>query len=114
MGCPGGVDATGCPMPDTCMGVDPYAKGNTFCPANCKDEEMFCSGGVDEQTGWPKEDFCIPINQDCPTFCPVNCGQDDTQCSGGVDAKGCPREDSCMPWDPYCPAKCPANCNEDE
>merc|ERR1711981_722551 len=99
--------------PDSCMWVDPYAKGNTYCPEHCNEDQMWCPGTVDDY-GNSEPEFCIPMNQECPTFCPTRCGSQEMLCHGGMDANGCPMPDTCMWMDPYCPTNCPANCMEDE
>jgi len=123
MVCPGGIDANGCQMPEECIYVDPYSKGQTFCPVHCRDDEMLCFGGYDGY-GYPMEDFCIPAkvpnmndpSQDCPTFCTENCGPDMTYCPGGQDSYGCEMPGWCHPYDltAICQEECPINCPENE
>ena len=48
--CPGGFDAAGCPMPDTCVPLTTGTDGNVCpvtCPLPCPEGQIFCDGGVD-------------------------------------------------------------------
>ena len=58
MHCGGGVDATGCPMPDTCMPMT--ADCAAACPVHCPADHMTCPGGV-MPTGCPMPDTCMPL-----------------------------------------------------
>merc|ERR1719446_1374307 len=70
MHCGGGMDATGCPMPDTCVSMT--------SPNGCM-----------------VADTCMPMTYgndgaQCPGMCPIQCPEDHMHCGGGVDATGCP------------------------
>ena len=60
--CPGGIDAAGCPMPDSCMPLTFGTDGNVCpatCPVPCPDGHMFCDGGVDAN-GCMMPNTCVP------------------------------------------------------
>merc|ERR1719510_2008827 len=78
--CPGGMDANGCKMMDTCMpSMLPDKFGSlscpTQCPIHCADDQMSCSLGEDER-GCPLGNTCMPTSYpglddvECPMHCP--------------------------------------------
>merc|ERR1712241_1455508 len=90
MYCGGGMDANGCPMPNTCMpmtgpiGNDGDACA-VACPPACAAGDMICPGGIDHN-GCPMPDTCGPAaTATCPATCPVHCPQDHMHCGGGMD-----------------------------
>ena len=60
--CPGGIDAAGCPMPETCI---PMTFGHdqavcpVSCPVPCSPDDMWCDGGVDAN-GCMMPNTCVP------------------------------------------------------
>merc|ERR1711884_316799 len=83
-----------------------------YCPAQCNEEEIVCSGGYDAE-GCPRPDFCIPaIVNECQAYCPAACHDEyEMSCPGGVDADNCPLPDTCVHVDPYAKGQtfCPVN-----
>ena len=96
MHCGGGVDATGCPMPDTCTPI--AGDCPVTCPVTCPLDHIQCPGGT-MPDGCPMPDTCMPVTANCPAAaCPAVCNfAIDKTCPGGVDASGCMMPDTCMP-----------------
>ena len=60
--CPGGIDAAGCQMPETCMHMT-FGEDGAVCPAMCPvvcdySVDKHCPGGVDAN-GCPMHDTCM-------------------------------------------------------
>ena len=96
MHCGGGMDANGCPMPDTCTPISGDCP--VTCPVTCPLDHIQCPGGV-MPDGCPMPDTCMPVTANCPAAaCPAVCNfATDMTCPGGVDASGCMLPDTCMP-----------------
>merc|ERR550539_368005 len=115
MMCPGGVDGNGCPMPETCMWVDPNSpcSSKAACPTKCGPDEMSCWGGQDHE-GCPMPDTCMPSKgtpEGCPAECPTpSCGRNEMPCQD-MPTNGCPSKGYCMPFEATskCNAYCPVN-----
>ena len=89
------MDATGCPMPDTCTPI--AGDCPVTCPVTCPLDHIQCPGGV-MPDGCPMPDTCMPVTAECPAAaCPAVCNfAIDKTCPGGVDASGCMLPDTCM------------------
>jgi len=111
MSCPGDVDDNDCAQPDFCIPlIDPLNPGETFCPVNCKENEIFCPGAPgapDTCLSFDPEDSCLPV---CPPACnPKN----EIYCQGNINPEtGCENEGSCQRFDPsaLCQNDCPIQC----
>jgi len=112
--CGGGPGPDGCPMPQWCKEVNPYAhcSNRASCPLMCGPDMMKCWGG-DDNDGCPMPETCMPMPSStaiCPMTCPIMCGSDQIMCGGAPDANGCPMPNWCMDLDPKCPSTCPVDC----
>ena len=114
--CGGEPDENGCPTPQNCKFVEPYARcsAREFCPITCPPDTMKCSGGVDLD-GCSLQEQCISINLDCPTYCPARCGEHEIECPGR-HANGCQEPATCLQDDPNdsISVHCPVYCNDDQ
>merc|ERR1712088_93624 len=103
MHCGGGMDATGCPMPDTCVSMTgPIGTDGTqcagVCPTICPTDHTQCP--MTSPNGCMVADTCMPMTYgndgaQCPGMCPIQCPGDHMHCGGGMDANGCPMPDTC-------------------
>ena len=59
MVCPGGFDANGCQMPNTCA-PGATAECPATCPVTCPADHMHCGGGMDTN-GCKMPDTCLPM-----------------------------------------------------
>merc|ERR1712110_298976 len=136
--CGGEADANGCPTPNWCLHVDPYAPCSIHanCPMTCPEDQRICptKGGSDGCPGpescvakdepcpfhcaWnemecpgmhPGEGTCLPMPQNCMPQCPMQCGEDQMLCPQAPDGQGCPAPDDCQP-SKAAKAECPAHC----
>merc|ERR1719433_1585430 len=80
MTCGGGIDAAGCPLPNTCLAnEDATAICPVSCPVLCPPDHSTCSGGTDSN-GCSMPDTCMPPTfgvdgSACPAMCPVPCSE---------------------------------------
>merc|ERR1739844_643112 len=127
--CGGQGDANGCPMPNWCLHVDPYAPCSIHanCPMTCPEDQKLCPGSISSdgcpgpESCWakdepcpfhcdwnqmmcpgmhPGEGTCLPQPHNCPVQCPMQCGEDQMLCPPAPDGQGCPMPDICVHNDP--------------
>merc|ERR1712045_598937 len=103
--CGGGTDANGCPMPNWCYPVDPYApcSKHAACPMTCSGDMKICPGPMTSD-GCTGAETCVPND----SHCPFSCGPNQMQCPGMH-----PGEGTCLPDPTHCMPKCPMQCPED-
>jgi len=136
--CGGEADANGCPTPNWCLTVDPYApcSAHAACPMTCSEDMQVCPGPMTSdgcpgpETCMPKDDYCpfhcqmlnvmecpsmygdgtcLPMPKNCQPQCPMYCPEDRISCPQEPDGQGCPMPDLCVgPIDPK--AECPTHC----
>merc|ERR1739846_76170 len=135
--CAGETDASGCPMPNWCLHVDPNAPCSIHatCPMTCGKDMKICPGPMTSdgcpgaETCVPNDSFCnfycgpnemtcpgnngdgtcLPMPQNCMPQCPMQCGEDQMLCPRAPDGQGCPMHDDCQP-SKAAKAECPAHC----
>jgi hypothetical protein len=115
-----GEDGTDCPV---------------HCPLFCKENELFCAGGIDSN-GCPQKELCVdaPKNDDgswtfgydqkthCPKYCPTECEANEVMCNKVIDTNGCPEVPICRRpcqrkltnEDEYCDITCPVTCHKND
>jgi len=109
--CGGELDQDGCPTPQTCLSVDPYARcsESAYCPVTCPADSKPCPGEKDRGTDCDTQGHCIPSRimgdklKNCDNHCPAICGSNQKKCSGAIDTDGCPRQELCRPIESCCP-----------
>merc|ERR1711981_1343234 len=71
--CGGQADANGCPMPNWCLHVDPYAPCSIHanCPMICPEDQKLCPGSISSD-GCPGPETCWAKDEPCPFHCDWN------------------------------------------
>merc|ERR1739848_717011 len=70
------------------------------CPENppCKDNEMACPTGHDEETGCMFPDMCMPVDPEGPCAVTCPCQANEMTCDMGIDeASDCMMPPTCVP-----------------
>lgn len=86
--------------PDSCMPVDPEnpCPYSPVCPPACNpDNEIYCPGPYDPETGCEAEGWCQNYEPTalCQHNCPMHCPPGEWPCYMGYDEMGCTLPETC-------------------